>query len=343
MTDLRLKELDALRFFAAISVVLFHYVAKYTVDEPINSIYLDILSNITQYGFLGVPLFFMISGFVILASASHRANYEFCIARFVRLFPVYWLCLTLTAITLFLSSDIDFVTYLVNLTLLQAFVGFDHIDGVYWTLGKELQFYFCIFILLSLNVLQKIKYWLSSWTFFTITFTLFSQPFFMGWFISPEYSSFFIAGVCFYLIKKDGNNSFYSTILFISLLLSSYHIYIASPAFLASFTQENQYISVVIVHFFYLIFWMLTTNRMSFKCGNNILILGALTYPLYLIHNVIGKTLIDIISLHIGIELAILCITTLMLYFSYLINIYYENRVSTPLKTALLKRLPRKT
>ncbi len=331
--------MDVLRFFAAISVVLFHYVARYTVDEPIGSIPLSILSTVTQYGFLGVPLFFMISGFVILASASHRSNFEFLVARFVRLFPVYWLCLSLTAITLLLTANIDFITYLINLTLLQEFIGFKSIDGVYWTLAKELQFYFCIFILLSLNVISKIKYWLSFWVLITVSFAFLNQPFFMGWFISPEYSSFFIAGVCFYLIKRDGNNIFYSCVLVISSFLSSYYIYISSPEFLTTFTQTNQIISVFIINFFYLFFWMLTTDRWSFQCGNKMLILGAITYPLYLIHNVIGKALLDMIYPYIGIELSIVCVTLLILYFSYLIYMHYEVRVSTPLKMALLDKL----
>jgi peptidoglycan/LPS O-acetylase OafA/YrhL len=339
MIDLRLKELDILRFLAAISVVLFHYVAKYTIDEPLGSLSLDILSNVTQYGFLGVPLFFMISGFVILASTSYRSKYEFLIARFVRLFPVYWLCLSLTAVTLLLTENLDLVTYLVNLTLLQSFVGFGNIDGIYWTLGKELQFYFCTFLLLSLNILPKVKYWLSFWLLITVTFTLFNQPFFMGWIISPEYSSFFIAGVCFYLMKKDGNNAFYSSVLVISLLLSSWYVYGLSPGFVSTFTPDNQVISVIIVNVFYLLFWLLVTKRLRFSCGNKILVLGAITYPLYLIHNVIGKALLDIVHPYIGIELAIFSVVILMLLFSYIIYIYYDKRISMPLKANLIDRL----
>jgi peptidoglycan/LPS O-acetylase OafA/YrhL len=116
---MRVVQLDILRFIAAISVVLYHYIAWFFSDNSQHSTVLIYLENYTRYGYLGVPLFFMISGFVILASAKNRSFINFSISRALRLYPVYWLSFSLTTVFIFYSqipsvNDIDLQTYLVN-------------------------------------------------------------------------------------------------------------------------------------------------------------------------------------------------------------------------------------
>lgn len=76
---MRLIGLDLVRFFAAMSVVLYHYTARH------GSTSFETLSVFTKFGYLGVPLFFMISGYVISLSAANRTASEFLISRFIRL------------------------------------------------------------------------------------------------------------------------------------------------------------------------------------------------------------------------------------------------------------------
>jgi len=70
----RLYELDLLRFIAAISVLLYHYTFMGYAENSIQGDYTSpieypMLAPFSQYTYLGVNLFFMISGFVILLSA----------------------------------------------------------------------------------------------------------------------------------------------------------------------------------------------------------------------------------------------------------------------------------
>jgi peptidoglycan/LPS O-acetylase OafA/YrhL len=51
---------------------------------------------VAKYGFLGVPAFFVISGFVIAYSAERRTAVGFVIARFSRLYSTFDFCMTLT-------------------------------------------------------------------------------------------------------------------------------------------------------------------------------------------------------------------------------------------------------
>ena len=88
--------LDALRFFAALSVVLYHY--GFLGYAPGNLLTLSFpeLSPAARYGYLGVQLFFMISGYVILWSINGRTASQFALHRFIRLYPTFWLCAAIT-------------------------------------------------------------------------------------------------------------------------------------------------------------------------------------------------------------------------------------------------------
>ena len=344
---MRLLELDLFRFIAAMGVVLFHYVAWYVVNKPADSAVLEGAYHVAKYGFLGVPLFFMISGFVILASAFNRNNIQFGVARFVRLYPIYWVCVALTALSVFIFGDdakaVELKDFLINLTMLQSFVGVSNIDGVYWTLAKELQFYFCIFLLISFGVIRNTKTWVLIWFVATVTFTLFKQPFFMGWFISPEYSAFFIAGVCSYMMLQKQDMYFFSTLFVLSFPLAAVNTFSTAPGFLVEPSATELYIAIGIILVFYIAFWLLTTGKLKFheKRHSLFISLGALTYPLYLIHNRLGKIMLDGLSPYIGEVGAILLTTVIMLIASYLLVEYFEKRVTKHLKTFLLAQTKR--
>src|ERR1019366_5159909 len=93
----RLYEIDLLRITAALAVVLYHYTFSGYAGH-LTSIAFPALSHVTRYGYLGVDMFFTISGFVVLLSAWGRRPHEFVISRIVRLYPAYWVAVTITAI-----------------------------------------------------------------------------------------------------------------------------------------------------------------------------------------------------------------------------------------------------
>ena len=344
---MRVSELDLLRFIAALAVVFFHYVAWFVVDQPQLNTILEPVETVTRFGYLGVPLFFMISGFVILASAMQRNSIDFVVSRIVRLYPVYWLSVSLTVAVLILwgsdSQIISFKQYIVNLSMLQSYVGVTNLDGVYWTLAKEIQFYACIFLLLSFGLLNSVRSWLSIWLLITLTFHLFKQPFFMGWFITPEYSPFFIAGVCFYMIRAEKHVGYFSAMALLALLLSCNSVFTLSEQFIPNIDGRDRWISVLIICFFYILFWLIAKKKMIIKSSPILIALGVLTYPLYLIHNMVGKVFLSKLNLLIGPEMSIVFVVILMLSISHLISRYYETIFSYSLRVALtkiIKKLP---
>ncbi len=328
---MRVTILDLARFFAALSVVFYHYISR-----PEANAY-QWFSPVTEFGYLGVPLFFMISGFVISASASNRKAVEFAISRFVRLYPVYWMGVLFTVIVMLALDDFRFslLEVLANLTMLNDYIDIRDIDGVYWTLHAELKFYACVFILLLFRVFDRHRIWLTLWTVITVTYLLFNQPYYMGWFISPHYSSFFIAGVVYYLIMKEGVCRLYAVILAVSLVISSIRAFQQVPEFISTADMQTRIIAVILIWIFYAFFMAVSTGRLKAGDKKLYLILGGLTYPLYLIHSVAGKALIDRFRNLLTEHVAILLVIIFMLWVSYIIHVKFEKRVAPWLKTFL--------
>jgi len=149
MNQARLQELDGLRGVAVTAVLLYHYLyqfdAKYGHDFEIP--------ELISLGKTGVHLFFMISGYVIFWTISRRSHpLDFVFSRFSRLYPAYWVAVlfTFTWVALVGPEDraVDVFTLLANITMLHEYLGFRHVDGVYWTLSVELHFYLLAMIAL---------------------------------------------------------------------------------------------------------------------------------------------------------------------------------------------------
>ena len=329
---MRIYTLDLIRFFAALSVVLYHYTARLESIETF-----PVLSNLTQYGYLGVPLFFIISGFVISLSAHSRTPLEFAISRFVRLYPAYWVGVTFTSIFIIIfHKKLDITQYIVNLTMLNDYFGYKDIDGIYWTLHAELKFYACVFILLFFGIFDKFKIWLGLWLLITTLYLIFQQPYFMGWFISPTYSSFFIAGVGFYLVKTEGTNYFNVSVILTSLIISTIYGYEQADGFLYKPTHLNKLIVTGFIWSFYFIFLLLVLGKIKAQKNKLFLILGGMTYPLYLIHGVAGKAIIDKYKIHLNESILVLLTIIAMLTISFGIHYYFERKIATRLKKYLL-------
>lgn len=341
----RYAELDFMRFFAALSVVVYHYKTKYIESLGDDPVLAQAIYSVTKFGYLGVDLFFMISGFVIFASALGRTSTQFAVSRITRLYPTLWVCVSITALlAVFLrgpESNITFVKWLANLTLFNTRMGIEDIDGVYWTLAVEIKFYFCIFALLIFDLVKYYKIWIPIWLVATIAFFVFRQPFFLGWFISPEYSSYFIAGIMFYLARRDGYSRFHVAILIPALAVSSWYAHEALSTFAKNVTELDRLIAVGIVWGFYFLFYLVSTRKFTMRSSAFVLGLGGTTYPLYLLHNQAGKDLYDSFVGVIPSLALIFLIAIFMLLTSWFIHMYLERGIADRLKFYLFSLVQR--
>lgn len=144
--------LDLLRFAAAGLVVADHfglYAWAYpSATGPLRDAAFGFLEPMSAIGSIGVEIFFLISGFVISASAVGSTASDFAFRRAIRVFPALWVSGLIAAVALLTTGAppatvaADYVRY-----ALLSPVG-PYVDGVVWTLVVEAVFYALIFAVL---------------------------------------------------------------------------------------------------------------------------------------------------------------------------------------------------
>jgi peptidoglycan/LPS O-acetylase OafA/YrhL len=152
----RIAAIDLLRTLAALAVLAHHW--NWLVSDHLRAapLYPERLAR--HGGFFGVSLFFIISGFVILASARGVSAERFVANRAIRLYPAFWICCTVTWLaTRHEPMGKTFVEYLCNLTMFPQALGMPMIDGVYWTLALEAKFYLLIAAIIAFGSLARIE------------------------------------------------------------------------------------------------------------------------------------------------------------------------------------------
>jgi peptidoglycan/LPS O-acetylase OafA/YrhL len=142
--------LDLLRFASALLVVAFHYGAAFALAPspaaramlhglPVSAA----LAGESWFGWVGVELFFMMSGFVIALSGEGTSGPAFLRRRALRLLPAAWICAsaTLLVLALWLPALDLWRRWLIAVTFWPSA---DAIDPSYWTLPIEVCFYLLI-------------------------------------------------------------------------------------------------------------------------------------------------------------------------------------------------------
>ncbi len=149
---LRIPALDGLRGLAIALVVLFHGFARWPDLVPWVTRYRDF--PLFKFGYLGVELFFWISGFVIFMSLDKTAGLgNFLYKRWLRLFPAMLIACVLIVTTGALLPERPFgaprlldvipaLTFIDTGVLNAVFpLHFDNLEGSFWSLFVEVKFY----------------------------------------------------------------------------------------------------------------------------------------------------------------------------------------------------------
>lgn len=348
--DRRLGALDALRFVAALGVLAFHFTALISPawDGTIPPEQFHDVHRLTAYGTLGVPLFFVISGFVLLMSAWGKTVPEFVASRLGRLYPAYWAAAGASVIlVLFVWPDnyvfkgITGPQALLNMTMFQGAFGARNLDGVYWTLWYEARFYLLIVALLLIGITRgRVLAFAALWP---IVGAIASQggATLVTTFLMPDFAPFFAGGMLLFLIFRDGHDLGTWLLVAFQVVVGVHQvvpIYLRSITVDASTHTTALRLTVCLVGCFALVAVVTLTRaaRWSFRWMT---VAGALTYPVYLVHENFGWFVISRSEHRLGPWGSVAAATAFVLLAATALHYLVEKPLGPRLRKAALRML----
>lgn len=332
--------LDILRFFAAFWVMGFHYFLGFSGEL-----------SWYRYGNLGVPLFFIISGFVISQSIAHASTKAFVLGRFIRLFPLFWIICSLTYIFTLLmpnGNPVQFPEYFISMTMLGEYLanalGYTRIvDAAYWSLVVELFFYAGIGFFVFLFSWERIRWFTALW--FAIVVTIFAlglEGELFAKMLLARHASYFLFGITLMLVVSTTYSSMKQKLydygfLVLVALWGTYISYRALPPYLTPHPSDTFNVTILQLVFFvgtallvYLSRYLQNARMITYA-----ITIGGLTYPLYLLHQTIGNTLIAYFESYGSLFMRGTIMMVTMIAFAYMMY-RFDKRLRHKLTSKLL-------
>ncbi|MBL0768883.1 acyltransferase [Sphingopyxis sp. XHP0097] len=301
----KLAALDLLRFACAMLVLAAHYFASFArapsaaAREALSGQDLAApFASFTWFGWIGVELFFVISGFVIALSARGSGAGQFVRRRILRLAPAAWLCATITALALIWAGIFTPAEVARRWTASTLFLAAaPQIDASYWTLGVEVNFYLLVGLGLwragdaVLDVLPKILAFVGAlfWTSYLLAGPGPGQPPSLGLcLLLAPHASFFAVGM---MLERRARTGALSSPSFFVLALAACTVEIANVT-AARMTAMDVTQGFALPFLFFVAGLLVIASADRIAIGTQWLPmatqLGLATYPLYLIHQDAG-------------------------------------------------------
>ncbi|MFI6660869.1 acyltransferase family protein [Streptomyces sp. NPDC050523] len=339
----RLYAIDGLRLVAALMVAVHHYAGSRRVDQPANPVWdrpvseiMPTVFHLAAYGWIGVEIFFVISGFVICMSCWGRTPRQFFVSRVIRLYPAYWFGIVFT--TAFVMAvpgvwdRLKVRDILLNLTMLQSGSGVDSVDGVYWTLWSELRFYLLFMAVVATGLTyRKVVVFCCVWGAAAMLAPAADFPL-LTLAANPDGAWFFIAGLALYLMHRFGQDLLLWGILAMAWLMGQRELGLR----IDGFEHVSGWRGCVVLFTAFLLLMVAialgATDRVRWRW---LVTAGSLTYPLYLIHYVAGTTLISRLRDTTDPRLLVALVITGFLVLSWLVHRFVERPVARLLKRGL--------
>lgn len=344
----RLHAIDGLRFVAALGVVVYHYTALWsTVWGEAPGDRFPTLGPTVVYLSVAPELFFVVSGFVICWTAWGRTVPQVVASRLARLYPAYWAALAATSVLLLVvwpsGKQVSLAEVAVNATLLQEAFGVRNVDGVYWTLYTELRFYLLVAVLVAVGITRRrVVVAAATWPVVALAVQR------AGWELGSEllisrYAPFFAAGMLLFLVYRDGHSRLLWALIGVHTALAVTTNLPVKARELATATAFEPTTWVLGVALASCIGGVALTTltplrrlRWAFLAS-----LGAITYPLYLVHQFWGWWLIERISGRVPTPVALLAAVAFALLLAVAIHRLVEARVNGPARRGLEALLAR--
>ncbi len=317
-------------------MVLFHYGFRGHAADNLSLMPYRALAPVVKYGYLGVELFFMISGFVILMTASRGSLRDFVVSRISRLYPAFWVCCTITfLVTLVIGApyfSASLPQYLANMTMLSEPAGISWMDGAYWSLFVEIKFYCLVAVVLALRKLHWIEWLLALWLMVAVCLEIYPVAL-LVYVTASQSAAFFVAGSCCYLIWSRGGSLCRLGLIGVSWLMALYQSIKALGSLEIRYQAPmNPWIVGGIITVFFLIMLAVSFGKTKAISSRRWVLAGAVTYPLYLLHQNIGYMVFNKAYPAVNPHLLLWGMLGLMLLLAYGVHRFIERPIIAPLK-----------
>jgi peptidoglycan/LPS O-acetylase OafA/YrhL len=267
-----IQQVDYIRAVASCAVALFHLGGKALPG--------------LKYGWLGVQMFFLLSGFVICwaipTSYSWRLMGKFIGKRLIRIEPPYLVSLLLAIAAHFVwlkQYQPDWLDLLGHLAYVNNFTGKPYLNPVYWTLGIEFQYY--VFIAVCFPFL--VKKW-GVWLLLVLCLLPVFWPVPIKGTTLLNVFPLFALGILYYLYLKEIKGI--KAVLFFGVLVAAISVY----------TSGWLMTSAGLLALAILVLPLKTNAVVGF--------LSKISFSLYLTHDIIGSSLVVFMSSHLPRNIA---------------------------------------
>ncbi|MEV4350948.1 acyltransferase [Actinoplanes sp. NPDC049596] len=345
----RLYALDGLRLLCALAVAGYHFGDSWRLDGVHPPTYfLPHAAPVLIYGFLGVEVFFLISGFVILMSGWGRTVRQFAASRAARLYPAFWAGVLITAVVSVvvpISGGLPFAPtvagpdVLINLTMLAEPLHRPLVDSVYWTLWVEFRFYLIVACLLAAGVTdRRMKAFGTVWLGAALVMPAFPGAS-LEQVVMPDFAPYFIAGMTMFLLRRDRSDRWLWALLVACWLISLHHVHVRALQLRPGFEVPTWPAPVLITLAYAALLAVAlgATDRVGWRWLGTA---GALTYPFYLLHQRIGYSLIRTVHLKTGLPAPIVItgVVLMLLAVSWSVHRLVERSLAPHVRDLVLGR-----
>ena len=282
----KINNLQALRGLAVLFVIFYHML---NIEHKYNYSF-SIIPHFFDIGYVGVDIFFVISGFILTTITKDYFGdrskfYKFIYFRFTRIYPLYWLYTLLLIPILFLKPG--WIHQQVNLLSSFLLIPSDKMPLVLvgWTLVYEVYFYIIFGLFILFGVQKKLWIYALLWfSFIGIGGIVFNTKSLLLNFITDPWGVEFISGIVLgiYFLKYDYRIPFAKTLLLISFLSLFIIVYYKNGNLLG--VEGWPRILTYGASAFFLVMFAIEVEKQGSILPKFLIILGDASYSIYLSH-----------------------------------------------------------
>ncbi len=325
--------LDLMRILAALWVVVVHWGkgVEGAGDVP----------TVVSLGILGVDVFFILSGAVVIHTALNRSWSDFARRRFLRVFPVYLLA-TLAMIVwgvvkgqaAFEPSDLN------QLSGLALWTGPAPIISVAWTLFYEVSFYILVALLILVRGRLDEKAAMrgvQAFLVLSLIAAMYSEPLLDFLTLAP-YGPYFALGAAVGIcstaadVRRSLPTILVAAFLSYGVLADRIAVFVPSPGSTAVWA-----LGVLSLALVFLVWDRVfhKQSRVGVRVRESIVVLSLMTYPIYLLHQDFGVRLVNVFAVRgVAHSVAFAVSGAVLLAVTWAVVRFFE-----PLARAVIRRM----